>query len=691
MNPLLVAWDGPCGLPAFGRIRPQHFEPAFAQAMQQHRADIEAIGVQPQAPDFDNTLAAWDRAGRLLQQVRSVFALLCRCDLSPALQSVQTRTAAPLAAHDSWVLTHPAVFSRIEALHAARARTRLSAEQRRLLERVHLRCVNAGARLDAPQRERLAQVMQQLALLHARFAHNVLADEGSALLMLQDGPELAELPPTLRRAMQAAAQRLGLPAPYAVTPALMEPFLSHSPRADLRRQAWLMRQSQGEQCGPHDNRPVVREILRLRQEQAHLLGHASYADLALADRMAGKPATARRLLRAICSNAKQATRRERDALLALQREQGQEPGLHAWDWPYWSERQRQRAFGFSSEQLRSYFPLQHMLDAAFDCAGRLFGVRFEPRPRLRLYHPDVTAYAVRDDGRADLGLLLMDLCARPAKRGGAWVAGLRPQSRNGGPITAVVALNANFTGTPPVLLSLDEVRTLFHEMGHALHHLLSDVTYAQLAGNQVPRDFVELPSQLFERWMWEPQVLARHARHWQTGETMPPALLAALIASRRHGQGFHTLRRAASALVELAAHQHPGTIDDPGAFEAQVLRELGMPPEIAPRHRLVQFRHVFASAAYAAGYYGYLWADVLGADAHRAFREAGDAFDATLAARLKRCIYASGDSAAPQQLFRAYRQRAAVLSALLVERGFTAEPAGEHGEHDMQGGGGAPC
>jgi peptidyl-dipeptidase Dcp len=426
----------------------------------------------------------------------------------------------------------------------------------------------------------------------------------------------------------------------------------------------------------------VRRILALRQEQAALHGHATYSDYALADTMAGSPAAVQRLLDEVWPRALAAVERERAELRAAMAGAGVDAAapIEPWDWRYWAEKVRQSRYAIDDAEVKPYFPLPAVVAAAFDCAQRLFGLRFTPRPDLPVYHPDVVAYEVRDRDGAEVGVFLQDNFARAGKRSGAWMSSLRLRRRNGGDERPVILNNNNFArggGDAPTLLSLDDARTLFHEFGHGLHGLLSDVRYQRLSGTQVLRDFVELPSQLFEHWIGEPQVLRRHARHWRTGETIPDALVARLKAAARFGQGYETVRYAASAIVDLAVHQRREPPADPCAFETEVLARAGHPPGVGLNHRLVHFQHLFAGASYASQYYVYLWAEVLDADGWGAFVEAGDPFDAATAERLRRCIYASGNSVEPGAAFAAFRGRPPRVEPLLAKRGLLepAEPA----------------
>ena len=672
-NPLLAPWSAPYGVAPFDAISPAHFEPAFAVALQEHRDEIEAIARDPRAPGFDDTIAAFDRSGRRLAPIAMVFHNLCASHTSPELQEVQRRMAPVLATHRSAVYMHQGLFARVEALHEKRGSLGLTGEQQRLLERTHLDFVRAGALLAPAARERYAQVVRELAATLTAFGQNVLHDESSWVLVLRDEAELAGLPDFVLSAARAAAQERGLADGHAITLSRSSilPFLTFSERRDLREQAWRAWVERGTHAGEHDNRPLVGRILQLRQEQARLHGYASYADLALVDRMARTPAAVDRLLDDVWERAKAALAHERASLDTVRAAAGDTEPLEAWDWRYWAEKVRRRDFAVDDAQVKPYFSLDAMVRAAFDCAERLFGLRFTPQPDVALYHPDARAYEVHDAGGRPVGMFVQDNFARPGKRSGAWMSSLAVQSRNGGEVLPVILNNNNFAHGSPTLLSFDDVRTLFHEFGHGLHGLLSNVTYGSLAGTQVLRDFVELPSQLFEHWMAEPQVLRRHARHVETGEPIPEALVARLQAAQRFGEAYETVRYCGSAIADMAVHRHPdpASVSDWPAFEEQVLRERGLPAATGINHRLAHFQHLFASDGYAAGYYVYLWAEVLDADAWEAFVEAGSPFDAQTAQRLRACIYSTGNSVEPGAAFRAFRGRDPVIEPLLRQKG----------------------
>lgn len=673
-NALLIDWDLPYGLPPFSQIRPAHFGPAFERAMRLHREELATIARVRAPADVDNTLAPFDRAGALLSRVQAVFYNLTASATSPELQAVQREMAAPLAAHWSAVYQDEALFARIDALYRRRDELGLTPEQRRLAERTHLGFVRAGAQLPPAQRERHAALMQRLAELTTAFAQNVLHDEAGYLLELPDEAAMAGLPGFVRAAARQAAVERGLDGRAVVTlsRSLIVPFLTFSQRRDLREQAWRAWVGRGEQPGEHDNRPITREILALRREQAQLLGYASYADYALADTMARSRERVWALLDEVWQRALPALERERAMLAEAQAAAGASGPIEGWDWRYWAEQVRQQRYALDEAELKPYFALPNMVAALFDCAERLFGLRFTRRAELAAYHEDVLTYEVSDSAGRSIGLFLHDNFSRPAKRSGAWMSALRWQHRNGEDARAVILNNSNFAKAAPgepTLLSLDDVRTLFHEFGHGLHGLLSDVGYQRLSGTQVLRDFVELPSQLFEHWAQERTVLKTHARHATTGEPIPDALIERIEAARKFGQGYETVRYTASAIVDMAVHERAQPVDDIVAFEAQVMAERGLPHGVGLNHRLPHFQHLFSGASYAAGYYVYLWAEVLEADAWQAFVEAGDPFDVETAQRLRRHIYGSGDSTEPGQAFRAFRGREPRIEPMLRDRG----------------------
>jgi peptidyl-dipeptidase Dcp len=672
-NPLLEEWQTPYGLPPFDRILPEHFSPAFDAAMLQHKREIEAVATLTDAPTFNNCVAAFDACGEWLNRIEMVFYNLASSETSPALQAIERELSPRLAAHSSAVYQNEALFARLHALYEKRNSLGLTTEQLRLLERFHLDFELAGATLAAQDKARFAAIVEELAALSTQFSQNVLADESSFALTLATPDERAGLPPfVLDAALQAASER-GLPeGTHVITlsPSLAEPFLTFSERRDLREQVWRARGARGAQAGEHDNRPLAARIVALRQEQAALLGYATYAEYKLADRMAPSVAAVDELLQRAWKPAISKAKHDRERLNALAVELGQPTPIAAWDWRYLSEKVRQKNFAIDDAQVKPYFSLDAMLTAMFDCASRLFGVRFKERHGIPLYHPDARLWEVMDSEGKMIGVFIGDNFARQTKRSGAWMSLLRSQSgRNGGTLP-IVLNNNNFAKGSPALLSFDDIRTLFHEFGHGLHGLMSNVQYERLAGTNVLRDFVELPSQLFENWAREREVLLRHARHVETGEPIPAELLERLQAASRFNQAFTTVQYVGPALLDMALHARTdNTPVDIAQFQAEQAARLGVPEDIGMRHYLPHFQHLFSGDSYAAGYYVYMWAEVLEADGYAAFEEAGDPFDRATAERLLKWIYSVGNSIDPATAFRSFRGRDPSVEPMLEKRG----------------------
>jgi peptidyl-dipeptidase Dcp len=674
-NPLLQPWTGAYQLPPFLDLRPEHFEPAYEVAMREQLAEVEAIATNPRPPTFENTVQALDRGGRTFERIDNVFHNLAASEASPALQAVQRTMAPRLAAHRNAIMLHAGLFGRVDALHEQREQLQLDAEDLRLLERTHLDFVLAGARLTGAARERYAQITKELAQLTTTFAQNLLAEEAQWLLTLAGDADLAGLPESVRSAARNAATERGLGgSAYAITlsPSLAEPFLTFSARRDLRERVWRGRVERGAHAGEQDNRPVAARIVALRQELAGLHGHDNYAEYALSDRMAEGTGAVLQLLRQAWEPAKAKAAQDRERLTQMARDLREPTPIAAWDWRYLAEKVRQREFDLDDAELKPYFALDNMIAAMFDVAGRLFGLTFVEQPDPPLYHPDVRLWEVRGADGALVGIFLGDNFARATKRSGAWMSVYRSQSAIAGGTLPIVVNNNNFAKAEPTLLSFEDVRTLFHEFGHGLHGLLSKVKHERLAGTSVLRDFVELPSQLFENWALEPQVLQRHARHCKTGEPIPQALLDKLLRARQFDQAWATIQYTGPALIDMALHSLPhGTAVDIEAFEAQQRAALGVPEDIGQRHHLTHFQHLFAGG-YAAGYYVYMWAEVLEADAFDAFEEAGDPFHPDIAQRLLEHIYSAGGKRHPGDAYRGFRGRDASVEPMLRKRGLLA-------------------
>lgn len=666
MNPFFETWDTPFGLPPFDRIKPAHFPEALDRGMAEALDEVAAITAQLEPPSFANTIEAMERSGRLLTKVSNVFSNLLVSLGGAALQQVQTDYAPKLAAHGMKVMLDAALFARVDTLFRARDTLGLAPDQLRLLERTHLGFIRSGAALQGDARARMAELTERLASLHARFGQNVVHDEREWGLELGEA-DLAGLPEfVVEGARQAAAERGKTGHIVTLSRSLIDPFLTFSARRDLRKIAYQASIARGAHPGAHDNTKLIPEILALRVERARLLGYSTYAEFRLADTMAGSVAAVARLTDEVWAAACRRAGEERATLLARAQADGVNDGLAPWDWRYYAEKERAERYAIDEAELKPYFVLENMQQAAFDCARRLFGLDFVPLPHAATYHPDVTAYEVRDAG-GHVGVFIIDPFARPDKRSGAWMSSFRDQEALDEPITPIVINNLNFAKASPALLSYDDAETLFHEFGHALHGLLSKVRYPSQSGTSVRRDFVELPSQIMEHWLEEREVLRRYARHHETGAPIPDALMDKLLAARKFNQGFATVEYLGSAILDMELHAltEPAGIDVL-EFERAAMERIGMPAEIGARHRSAHFQHLFNGAGYAAGYYSYLWAEVLDADGYAAF--AGDPFAAAPAARLKRLLSA-GDSEDPMELYLEFRGSAPQTQALLRQRG----------------------
>jgi peptidyl-dipeptidase Dcp len=678
-NPLLSRWTTPHEVPPFDQIRPEHFRPAFYEGMREHRSEIAAIAAQRSAPSFANTILALERAGLSLERTQAVFFNLTSSSSSPALRAIQREISPALAAHNDAITLDPALFARIKAVHDARASLR-DPQQRRLVERYYTGFVRGGALLQGSQRERFAQINQRLATLTTQFSQNVLADTAQYALVLEGEDDLAGLPGFFREAAAEAARSRGLEGKHVVTLARssVEPFLQLSSRRDLREQAFKAWAARGDNGDAEDNNAIAAEMVALRNERAQVLGFANHAAFTLDDTMAKTPASVDDLLRRVWQPAVSAVSRDAERYLTLARSQGFTGGqLEPWDWRYYAEQKRQAEFAINEEEVKPYFTLDRMLEAQFWVANRLFGLTFtEITGTVPVYHPDVRVWAVNEADGRPVGLFYGDFFARESKQGGAWMSSFRTQDRINGNTRPVVVNVLNYTKAPAgrqTLLSYDDAETLFHEFGHALHGLLSDVAYPSLAGTAVSRDFVEFPAQIFEHWLARPEVLSRFARHVDTGAGMPPELLAKVMAARNHDIGFATVEFLASAFVDMDVHSRTGTqAPDLAAFEDESLARIGMPREIIMRHRMPHFGHIF-SGGYSAGYYSYMWSEVLDADGFRAFTETGDVFDRATAQRLRAYVYASGNSRDPAESYRMFRGRDPDAGALLTMRGFAQE------------------
>jgi peptidyl-dipeptidase Dcp len=678
-NPLLKAWQTPFETPPFAEIVPEHFLPAFEQAFADHSAEVAAITHDPATPDFANTVTALERSGKLLSKVSAVFYDLVSAHSNPALLEIDKEVSLRMARHWSPIMMNAVLFGRIALLHDNRATSGLTSEQMRLLERTYTRFHRAGAGLDEAAKTRMAEINERLAHLGTAFSHHLLGDEQDWFLELGE-TDLDGLSESFIAAAKAAAEERGMPGKTVMTlsRSFVDPFLRTAGRRDLREKVFKAFVARGDNGNANDNNEIIVEILSLREESAKLLGFPTFAAYRLEDSMAKTPEAVRGLLERVWKPARAQALADRDDLQALVTQEGGNFALAPWDWRYYAEKLRQVRANFDDAAIKPYLSLDHMIEAAFDCATRLFGVSFTERKDIPVWHPDVRVWEVRDSAGEHQALFYGDYFARPSKRSGAWMTSLRDQQKLDGDIAPLVLNICNFTkgaDGQPSLLSPDDARTLFHEFGHGLHGMLSNVTYPSLSGTSVFTDFVELPSQLYEHWQEQPQVLRQFARHYQTGEPLPDDLLKRFLAARKFNQGFATVEFVASALIDLEFHTQPAAASrDVRAFERAELEKIGMPAEISLRHRPQHFGHIFSGDHYASGYYSYMWSEVMDADAFGAFEEAGNIFDPAVAKRLHDDIYSSGGSRDPEDAYVAFRGREPEPDALLRRRGLLETP-----------------
>ena len=669
-NPLLSDWTGAFGLAPFAEISDADFAPAFETALAEDLAETLAIANNPQIPSFANTIEALAATGKALHQVLSVFYTLSGADSNAAREALMREFSPKLSAHSSKIYANKALFGRIDRLWNSRTELDLSEEQQRVLMLTHRNFIRAGAALSGTAQLRMKEIKSRLAVIGTEFSQNLLHDERSWHLEL--GPEdLNGLPEFLIDAAKAAGVERGVEAPIVtLSRSIIVPFLQFSAQRDLRKKAYQAWAARGAHAGAHDNRSLALEMLVLRQEMAELLGYPDFASFKLETEMAKTPENVLKLLKDVWQPAKARAEQDAGVLQEMMRAEGVNGDLEKWDWRYYAEKRRAAEFDLDEAQLKPYFQLDQMIAAAFDCANRLFGLSFE-EVKLPLYHSDCRAWEVRRDG-AHVALFIGDYFARGSKRSGAWCSAMRAQAKFPKAQAPIVINVCNFAKSDPALLSYDDARTLFHEFGHALHQMLSNVTYEMISGTSVPRDFVELPSQLYEHWLDVPEVLAKFATHAETGAAMPQDLLEKVLAAATYDMGFQTVEYVASAMVDL--FYHTGDIPtDIMRWQADILDRIDMPKAIGMRHATPQFAHVFSGGYYASAYYSYMWSEVMDADAFAAFEEKGDPFDQSLAQSLEENILAAGGSKDPELLYQAYRGRLPGVQALLQGRGLVSK------------------
>lgn len=677
-NPLLAKWSGPYGgVPPFAKVKVAHFAPAFDAAMEQSRRELATIADNPAPPTFENTLAALEDSGRTFHDLETIYDIWSSTMNGAEFQAVERETAPKLAAFSDEITQNEKLFRRVAAVYDSPEKQKLTPEQQRLVWRRYTTLVRAGAKLDAPSKKRLREINQRLASLYTTFSQNVLADEESYALVLDQESELAGLPESTRAGAAAAAEARGAKGKWAITNtrSSVEPFLTYSTRADLREKVYTSFVNRGDNGDAHDNNKLISEVLKLRAERAKLLGYPTHAHWRLENAMAKTPERALALMDEVWAPAVARVHEEVADMQAIADQSGSKRKIAPWDYRFYAEKVRKAKYDLDENEVKPYLQLEKLREGMFWVAGELLGFTFTQISDVEIYHPDVRVWEVKDKKTGKhVGLWYFDPYARPGKRSGAWMQTYRRQEKFKGAVTTIVSNNSNFVkgkDGAPVLISWSDARTLFHEFGHALHGLSSDVNYPTLAGTQVARDYVEFPSQLLEHWVHTPEVLSKFALHYQTGAPIPKALVAKIEKANTFNQGFDTVEYLSAALVDMKLHLAGAQDIDPDAFERDTLKAMGMPSQIVMRHRTPQFSHVFAGDGYSAGYYSYLWSDTLTADAFNAFTEAKGPYDAAVAERLRKYVFAVGDTVDPAEGYRAFRGKDPDTGALMRKRGFT--------------------
>ena len=668
-NPLLAIWDTPFGITPFDKISDDDFVPALEIALASHKADIDVIAGSADPATFANTIEALEAVGRDLDKVLSTFYTVAGADSNPAREALQRDFSPQLAAHFSEVSGNKALFARVATVWGVRDSLTLSDEQARVLMLTHRGFVRSGSALEGADETRIKEIKGRLAVLGTEFTQNLLSDEREWFMELGED-DLDGLPEFVISAARAAGEEKEAGGPVVtLSRSIIVPFLQFSTRRDLREVAYKAWGARGANGGDKDNRDITAEILALRSERAQLLGYANFAEYKLETEMAKTPQAVRDLLMAVWEPAKAQANSDAEKLTAMMHADGVNGDLEPWDWRFYSERRRKELHDLDEAELKPYFQLDRMIDASFDCATRLFGLQFKPLD-VPLYHEDCRAWEVTRNGK-HIAVFIGDYFARGSKRSGAWCSAMRSQAKYPEVQAPVVINVCNFAKGTPALLSYDDARTLFHEFGHALHQMLSNVTYESVSGTSVARDFVELPSQVYEHWLEVPEVLAKFATHAQTGEAMPEALLSKVLGAATYDMGFSTVEYVASAMVDLEFHDGDAP-RDPMVRQAEILTGLGMPRAITMRHATPHFAHVFSGDGYSSGYYSYMWSEVMDADAFESFKEAGGAFDPERAAALEANILSTGGSRDAGELYVAFRGRLPGVEALLKGRGLAA-------------------
>ncbi len=677
-NPLTHKWGGPYGgIPPFDKVKVADFKPALEEGMTENLAEVEKIASNPATPTFENTIAALERTGGTLDRVSTIYFVWGGNMATPEYQTVQREMAPKLSAFSDKITQNVALFKRIEAVYTGSENKKLTPEQKRLTWLYYTNFVRAGARLDTEQKARLSAINQELAKLFTTFGQNLLSEENDLWLVLKDEADLAGLSQSLKDSAAAAAASKKVANAVGIisnTRSSVDPFLTYSERRDLREKVWKMFVNRGDNGDKYDNNATISQILQLRAERAKLLGFPTHAHWRLENAMAKTPERAMELMEAVWPAAIARVAEEVADMQTQADKEGAKITIEPWDYRYYAEKVRKAKYDLDQNEVKQYLQLDKVRDAMFWVAGEVFNFGFTPVTNVPVFHPDVTVWEVKDKTSGKhIGLWYFDPYARDGKRSGAWMNAYRNQERMNGDITTIVSNNSNFVkgkAGEPVLISWDDATTMFHEFGHALHGLSSNVTYPTLSGTSVSRDYVEFPSQLLEHWLSTPEVLQKFAVHYQTGKPIPQELVSKIEKAGTFNEGFDTTEYLASALVDMKLHLAGSQKIDPDKFERETLAALKMPKELVMRHRTPQFGHAFSSDGYSAGYYSYLWSDVLTADAYGAFVEGKGPYDKTVGARLRKNIFSVGNTIDPADAYRLFRGRDPKVEALMKKRGF---------------------
>ncbi|WP_245925541.1 M3 family metallopeptidase [Arcticibacter pallidicorallinus] len=680
MNPFFKAYTTPHQVPPFDLIKNEHFKPALLEGIKQHQAEINAIANSSSKPTFENTIVAMDKAGALLSRVSSVFYNLNSANTNEEIQNIAREISPEMAAHSDNITLNQKLFARVKNLWDNRASLKLNSEQAKLLEKTHKSFVRSGANLNDTDKAKLRKINSELSLLSLKFGQNLLAETNNYLLVVDKKEDLTGLPAELISAAAEEAKTKGQEGKWIFTlqnPSVM-PFLQYADKRELRKQIWEAYTLRGDQNNNFDNKEVVKSIVNLRREKAQLLGYKDHASYALEETMAKTPENAYKLLNQLWKPALSVAEREAFDIQKMIDASGEKFKLAPYDWRYYAEKVRKERFDLDEQELKPYFSLEKVREGVFTVTNKLYGLQFKEITNIPKYHAEVAAYEVTEADGKLVGVLYTDFFPRASKRGGAWMTSYSSQKMEKGKrIAPVISIVCNFskpTGDAPALLTFDEVTTFFHEFGHALHGLLSNVNYESLAGTSVSRDFVELPSQIMENWAAEPEVLKMFAKHYKTNEVIPDALIKKLQNAGTFDQGFATTEYLAASLLDLDYHTQTSELkDNIGTFEAASMKKVGLNDEIIPRYKSTYFSHIFAGG-YSAGYYSYIWSGVLDTDAFSAFKETGDLFNQEKAMSFRKNVLEKGGTEDPMVLYKRFRGAEPGIKALLKKRGLDIQP-----------------